>query len=71
MSMNLIFSKGNMSSDFPYQTPTILTYNVLGARTKEEQLKIIEEDIKNHDYKLEWLEEIKGMLNDGWELSLI
>lgn len=47
MSMNLYFTtcKGNHFIDFPYQTNTDLTYDVLNATTKEKQLDLIKQDL--------------------------
>lgn len=49
MSMNLVYDymdehKNYITSDrFEFQTPTSLTYKVLNAEDKEEQIRIIEE----------------------------
>ena len=44
MSMNLIFDvkDGHGCVDFPFQTPTDLTYKVLEAKSNEERIEIIE-----------------------------
>lgn len=75
MSMNLIFTKPcGCHEEFPYQTSTSLTYAVLGAHTREEQLELIRKDLESHGWD-EWSEhvfdEIKEMLNDGWKFSMI
>ena len=50
MSMNLIFNvKGGAGCvDFPFQTPTSLTYQVLAAESKQKQLQVI------YDYIDKW-----------------
>lgn len=54
MSMNLVFTANcGHSVDFPFQTPTALTFAVLEAKTKEERIEII----KNQMIKWSWDEE--------------
>ena len=55
MSMNLYFEtvvdQRHIHEDFPFQTPTELTYRVMKLGTKEEQIKEIRSYIEE---KYEW-----------------
>ena len=53
--MNLIFDvkEGAGMVDFPWQTPTELTYKVLALETKEEQLSLLREWAEEHLYSYE------------------
>jgi hypothetical protein len=75
--MNLILVQGRAHVDM-YQTSTDLTYKVLKATTKEEQLKLIEEDLgsrnKNHEldeWSIDQLNDIKACLDDGFHFEMI
>ena len=47
MSMNLIFAvRGGGSVDFPFQTPTKLTYAVLAAPGKATRLQLLDDEMK-------------------------
>lgn len=50
MSMNLCFNTkaGNHFIDFPYQTPTTLTDAVLAAKTLEEKIELIRQNLNSH-----------------------
>lgn len=79
MSMNLIFQtkNGEHFEEFPFQTPTNMTYAVLAEKTKEKQLDIIKSytfSLFNDDTEFAEmvLEEIQVLMNDDkLELSLI
>ena len=77
MSMNLIFEvKGcNACVDFPYQTRTSLTYEVLRAESLERRLELLAADMADWEDR-EWAEqkyaEIKDLMESpNLELSLI
>ena len=78
MSMNLIFDVkgGSGIVDFPFQTSTDLTYAVLNAKTKEEQVALVEKEMrergfKNHQIK-EQLGTVKALLsNPNLSISMI
>lgn len=64
MSMNLYFETvdGLGFVDFPFQTPTDLTYEVLAAEGTEERLSIIKREMD----KWGWSEEIQsGILSSA------
>lgn len=78
MSMNLIFDvKGGPGYvDFPFQTPTNLTYAVLDAKSNEERIEIIEKQLIEWDWEGEEItrimNEIKALFScDTLEISLI
>jgi hypothetical protein len=59
MSMNLCFDVvGGGHVEFPYQTSTKLTYAVLEAKTTDERLQLILNDLTSRDY-------------DGYDLAQI
>lgn len=60
MSMNLAFEtvRGGHFVDFPFQTPTGLSYDVLNAKSVEERLKLIE--VQMRDWK--WDAELRKNL---------
>jgi hypothetical protein len=67
MSMNLVFeTKSHHIIDFPFQTPTNLTYSVLALKTNEERLKLLQEHIEkcgwDSDIKVQVMEEIKSLM---------
>ena len=76
MSMNLIFRvkgcKGYV--DFPFQTPTKLTYSVLNCKSKEKQLKLIKDYIDDMTWdpviKKTKIKEVKDLLKSPY-LKLI
>lgn len=79
MSMNLIFTIKDCpisSVEFPFQTPTDLTYDVLNAKSMEEKLELIKNCLIQWDTEEqminEILEEVESLLlNDKLELSMI
>lgn len=72
--MNLKFEGGN-GQDFPFQTPTTLTYAVLAAPTKAERLKLIDDAMSSwgwtHDERHERLQVIIDQLEAGARLTMI
>ncbi len=53
MSINLAFkTKKNQLVDFPFQTPTSLTYAVLKASTIDERLSLIDNELKSRKFSL-------------------
>ena len=68
MSMNLCFHvKGGGYVDFPFQTPTKLSYSVFKAGTKEEKLRLIKlylQDCEDREWVEQLLSEIKKLLNN-------
>jgi hypothetical protein len=78
MSMNLCFDVvGGGHVEFPYQTRTELTYEVLKAKTADERLELIAEDLERigdesfYDMS-ETLEEVSMLLkNPNLILSFI
>jgi hypothetical protein len=51
MSMNLCFDVvGGGHAEFPYQTSTKLTYAVLEAKTADERLQLILNDLISRDF---------------------
>lgn len=74
MSMNLIFDVkgGSGCVDFPYQTQSSLTHSVLKAETKEKQLELIKNDIKDWDTDGTTFQQVKDLLyNPNLILTLI
>ena len=78
--MNLIFIVKDCpiaSVEFPFQTPTDLTYTVLDAETIKEKLELIEKcliswDLRDDEYITRTLAEVESLLlNDKLELSMI
>ena len=48
MSMNLCFrSKGGYHVDFPFQTPTSLTYDVLGEKNLDKRIALVHKYIQS------------------------
>lgn len=79
MSMNLCFdvilgSWATIHKDFPFQTPTDMTFKVLVGKTKEEQCQILREEMAkyNWDNWEELYEECrKEIMNPSHELGYI
>lgn len=74
MSMNLCFTtkEGNHHIEFPYQTSTDVTYDVLALKTNEERLKYLYKDIDRFNGGASLKSEVKAMLYDKTlELCLI
>jgi len=77
--MNLIFTVKDCPGayvDFPFQTPTNLTYSVFNAESVDEKLKLIKERLIEWDTDKERIDEIltkikTHLLNDKLELSVI
>ena len=76
MSMNLCFDVkgGSGIVDFPFQTPTNLTFKVLKASTKEDRLLILKEQMLVWEWSKEDVEntltEIEALFNNpNLELS--
>lgn len=63
MSMNLHFLLGEHYIDFPYQTSTTLTYAVMDAGSKEEQLALIKANCEERDI-MEYYGYIRDKLED-------
>ncbi len=77
MSMNLIFDVkgGSGSVDFPFQTPTELTYEILNIKNNQERVNLIEKRLNewgwHKDDVIRIIEEIKDLLsNEHLELSM-
>jgi hypothetical protein len=78
MSMNLFFKVkgGSGKVDFPFQTSTDLTYAVLKAKGREEQIKLLSDEMSLWGWGLadinEMLAEIEALMDDpNLELTLI
>lgn len=76
MSMNLIFVSNSCGhvEDFPYQTSTKLTYDVMKAKSTDEKIEMIKKDLALHtDTRLQkiYIKKIKDMLNNGYTLGVI
>jgi len=78
MSMNLCFDVKGSSAvvDFPFQTPTDLTYKVLEAKSNEERIEIIEKQLVEWEWEDEEInrimDQIKALFScDTLEISLI
>jgi len=79
MSMNLVFVKKvdgeAVYKDFPFQTPTNLTFDVLDAGSKEKRLDLIQNYIDGCDWgpsvTERVMEKIKHHIENGWELTYI
>jgi len=79
VSMNLIFTVKDCSIasvEFPFQTPTDLTYCVLNAKSMEEKLELIKNCLIQWDTEEQRINEILAeveslLLNDKLELSMI
>ena len=58
MSMNLYFNVVGVDAwvDFPFQTPTILTYKVMDAKTLEERIEILRDYVFN---TMKWEQDTK------------
>jgi hypothetical protein len=73
--MNLIFTDGHGFADFPYQTTTAISKEVISAETKEEKLEILKSDIYRRfgENGNTYYQEIERMINQGWgwELTII
>ena len=67
MSMNLRFKLKDSSGyvSFPWQTRTNISYSVLNAKTSEEKLKILRDDISHWEESLvnEKMEQVKRLLS--------
>ena len=73
MSINLCFYvKGsNTMIDFPYQTPSNLTWAVMGAQTDDEKIKLIEAKLEKK-YRDEIMIKVKALIRSpNLELSYI
>jgi len=70
MSMNLFFYSKihNLNIDFPFQTPTNLSYQVIKLSTKKERIKILEDWINTNftdDYQQQYYkQQINKLMND-------
>lgn len=69
MSMNLCFYvSGGGFVDFPFQTPTELTYKVFQASTTDARIEILRETLREWGWGCEdikdALQEIKDLLNN-------
>lgn len=68
MSMNLAFKDGDYIVDFPFQTPTRLSYAVIACDNTVGKLRLIKDHLKSWNWPLEeitWtLGKIKIMLED-------
>lgn len=71
MSHNLAFEKGKIWVDFPFQTPTSITWKVLSVHTIEERLAILREylthdkmDNDDREYVKDILARIETMMRD-------
>lgn len=70
MSMNLCFEtiNGKHWVDFPFQTPTGLSYAVLNAKTNSERFDLIENELKKWKWKpseiSEMMYKIKTLMED-------
>lgn len=77
MSMNLAFVYKSTIVDFPFQTPTKLTWSVLKAPSKKNQLDLIIEFLRRPDSSFSEAEiaalvqEVKTKFDEGWELKAI
>jgi hypothetical protein len=72
--MNLCFKTkiGNHFIEFPYQTSTNTTYDVLNLKTTEERLDYLYKDIDRFNGGSRLKQDVKEILyNDTLELSLI
>lgn len=71
MSMNLAFEtvRGKHFVDFPFQTPTDLSYAVLKASSVEDRLKLIEARLRGWKWSdgecAEMLDRIQVLLKDN------
>ena len=77
MSMNLYFYSKihNLDVDFPFQTPTELSYEVLREKSNKKRLEIIkiyiEENYDDKEYQQYILNKISDLLDDeNLELSI-
>ena len=60
MSINLFIEHhGGGYSDFPFQTPTELTYRILALKTQEEQYTELEKYMKERDFPEYVYQEVK------------
>jgi len=77
MSLNLVFDvEGGGTVAFPFQTPTSLTFDVLNAETKEEQLELVEKEIRQWGQGEQWvtnkMNEVRVLLeNPNLSVSMI
>ena len=74
MSMNLHFKvKGGAGFvDFPFQTPTTLSYAVLAESDREKRLKLIREYLGKHAYTVKLIREIRELMeNPNLELTVL
>jgi hypothetical protein len=65
MSMNLVFTDvtQKLSIDFPFQTPTDLTYAVLDEKDQEKQLDLIRAYcLNNMEYSIDELNEVMNKI---------
>lgn len=68
--MNLFFYSKihNLNIDFPFQTPTNLSYQVIKLSTKKERIKILEDWINTNftdDYQQQYYkQQINKLMND-------
>lgn len=77
MSMNLYFQLKNSKHliDFPFQTPTDWTWEMMEAKTLEERVKILRS--KQMDSRFSWLDEklvqecISMLSDDSLELTYL
>ena len=78
MSMNLIFKVKDCQGyvDFPFQTPTKLTFSVMERGTREDRLSLIREFIEltpwPPDIKQSKMAEVESLINSSClELTII
>lgn len=69
MSMNLVFVvKGGGTVDFPFQTPTNLTYSVLGEKSKAKRLRMLDDAMKewgwSKSFRAENIRKIEALMNN-------
>lgn len=68
MSMNLHFISNGTFKEFPYQTSTTVTNQVMKASTTERKLEIIKKDLHRPDWdrwSQECYDEIAEEINNG------
>jgi hypothetical protein len=73
--MNLCFltkTKRKQHVEFPYQTSTNITYDVLNAKTIKERFEILKKDMESFEADQYLIDDVYEMLNDNeLELTMI
>jgi len=64
MSMNLMFIAAGEQVDFPYQTSTELTFEVLACASVHQQLQLIREDVESKGWGVEEAREMVRRVED-------